>query len=133
MCGVILMVSKKLLLSTLAFFCFSTISYAEQEEPKQEAPPPEVYWARKPIQCGTLNDVISIVKNFGELPLLTAEGITFDNDGSASNNKIIFGGNKKTGSWTIIEVNSPNQACILGSGKNFSIQSEEQKEIKVGS
>ena len=65
--------------------------------------------------------------------LNAAQNVSIGSDGSASNNKIIFGGNKKTGSWTIIEVNSPNQACILGSGKNFSIQSEEQKEIKVGS
>jgi hypothetical protein len=36
------------------------------------------------------------------------------------NVNIIFGANKETGSWTLIEVNSETQACVLGSGNNWS-------------
>ena len=124
MCGVIQMI-KNLLLSCFLFVCSAGVTLAEE---KKELP--ELYWTKKPIQCGTIKDVLEVVTNFGETPLIKADGMTVDIDGSTSINRVVFGANKKTGSWTIIEINGP-QACVIGAGRSFSIAVEQKEEIKI--
>ena len=95
--------------------------HTNQLEVEKETP--KVYWTRKPIQCGPPNGLVELVKGYGEIPLLTADGVTADGQGQMVNIKIIFAVNPETGSWTLIEVNSSDQACVLGNGEGYNINS----------
>ena len=114
------------LLALLPAFAFSgMLAFADGhtnqlEEPEKETP--KVYWTRKPIQCGPPLGLVELVKGYGEIPLLTANGVTADGTGQMIKIKIIFAVNPETGSWTLIEVNSPSQACVLGNGEGYDIE-----------
>jgi hypothetical protein len=119
----------KWLITLFAVFSIVVPTFAQDSKPQEEPLPemseelkaiPEIYWVGKPIQCGTPEALIDLVKRFGELPVLTATGTTVDGNGMQRDVNIIFGANRETGSWTLIEVNSETQACVLGSGNNWS-------------
>lgn len=82
---------------------------------------PQVYWTKKPIQCGPPEGLIELVKGYGELPLLTSNGLSTSGKGETVQIKLVFAVNQETGSWTLIELNSPSQACVLGSGEGYTI------------
>ena len=48
--------------------------------------------------------------------------------GSTKNVQIIFAVNAETGSWTLIEINDPEQACVLGSGEGYQINKLPSKK-----
>ena len=94
-------------------FLFPLLSFA-QETDKSETP--QVYWASKPIQCGTPDEIIKIAKQYGEDPFVSGKGMSVGGDGQYTEVHIIMGVNPKTGTFTIIEITSPSQACIIASG-----------------
>ena len=95
---------------------------------KIEEESPKVYWTRKPIQCGPPDGLIELVKGYGETPLLTGNGLATMPSGSTKNVQIIFAVNAETGSWTLIEINDPEQACVLGSGEGYQINKLPSKK-----
>lgn len=88
---------------------------------KEEKKAPQVYWTKKPVQCGSPGSLIELVKSYGEIPLLTADGISTAGSGQAVKIKVVFAVNPISKSWTLIEVNSPTQACVLSNGEGFDI------------
>lgn len=95
---------------------------------KVEEESPKVYWTRKPIQCGPPEGLIDLVKGYGETPLLTANGLATMPSGSTKNVQIVFAVNPETGSWTLIEINDPEQACVLGSGEGYEVNKLPSKK-----
>lgn len=81
----------------------------------------QIYWTQKPIQCGQPEGLINLVKGYGELPLLITNGLSTNGRGETVKVKLIFAVNQETGSWTLIESNSPSQACVLGTGEGYTI------------
>lgn len=106
---------KHLVIALLLLMPFSTL--AQETEIK----PPQVFWAQKPVQCGDPADIIKIPEQYGEKPMITGDGLAVLPNGSGIPIRIIFGVNTKTGTWTLIELNGENQACVLGSGKNLTL------------
>ena len=95
---------------------------------KMEEESPKVYWTRKPIQCGPPDGLIELVEGYGERPLLTGNGLATMPSGSTKNVQIIFAVNPETGSWTLIEINDPEQACVLGSGEGYKVKKLPNKK-----
>lgn len=97
---------KKVLLTTaLSVSLLSAVAFA--------AP----YWATKPIQCSTQEELIDMAKGLGELPTVIFEGSTIGATGQASPSKFVISTNEKTKTWTLMEFpDGGKQGCILGSG-----------------
>ena len=85
----------------------------------------EKYYASKPVVCGTMEDVVGISKKYGELPIIRGEGTTMNKGGNYTPSKYIIGLNQETGTWTLIEVLSTGQACILGRGSKLEIRNKK--------
>lgn len=102
------------------------------------APTPEengsvdgVYWAQKPIQCGPVSALIDMVKEYGEEPAMSAEGLAMGLNGRGLNVTIVLGANPKTGTWTLIEVQKDiGLACVLGSGSGYKLH-QSQSATKI--
>lgn len=114
---------KKLIASILV--CMPIVAFAETVEA------PQVFWAQKPVQCGDPADIIKIPEAYDEKPMITGDGLAVLPNGSGIPIKIIFGVNTETGTWTLIELNGENQACVLGSGKNLTLIKPDNSN-KVG-
>ena len=97
-----------------------------------EAPVPEengsvdgVYWAQKPIQCGPVSALVDMVKEYGEEPAMSAEGLAMGLNGRGLNVTIVLGANPKTGTWTLMEVQKEiGLACVLGSGSGYKLHQQ---------
>jgi hypothetical protein len=115
----------KYLIAVLALvpvYVFSGMLAVAADSPKVEKDEtPQVYWTKKPVQCGSPGSLIELVKSYGEIPLLTADGISTAGNGQVVKIKVIFAVNPISKSWTMIEVNSPTQACVLSNGEGFNI------------
>jgi|TARA_R110002167_G_scaffold23948_2_gene84932 hypothetical protein len=85
-----------------------------------------MYYTSKPVICGTVEDIIGISKGFGELPVLRGDGTTMKDDGKYSPSQYVIGLNQETGTWTLIELLSTGQACILGRGSKLEILSKKK-------
>lgn len=72
-------------------------------------------WANKPIQCGSLEEVLELVKRLDEEPYIYFEGLSNRPDGQFLS-KFVITQNKETKGWTLIEIPDVDQACILGAG-----------------
>ena len=101
---------KKLLMGVLLLLPLSALAEEQQE-------PPMVYWAQKPIQCSTMEEIIELMKRFGEIPTIIMEGQTGLPNGIVSKSKFVVAMNPKTETWTLLEFVNDEQACILGSGE----------------
>ena len=87
---------KNLIIAT-TFLMSCSLAFAQEEAP-------EVYWANKPVQCGNIERVIELVKEYGEEPLLTGKGLATNNNGIGENVTIVLGANDQTQTWTLIEI-----------------------------
>ena len=75
-------------------------------------------WASKPIQCDTVAEVISVLKQYEERPLFGGIGNAMNNQGQVFNTPVITFHNTTTGTWTVVEFNTAaDQACVLSSGQ----------------
>ena len=92
---------------------------------------PLLFWATKPVQCGDPDEIIKIPEAYGEKPMITGTGLATMPNGTGMEVQIVFGVNTKTGTWTLIEINGPEQACVLGSGKNLTLIKPDNSN-KVG-
>ena len=87
------------------------------------------YWAQKPVQCGTHEEIINITKRFGEIPFLILDkGLSMNNTGQFVKTRLVVAHNQETGSWTLIEFPVGQAvACILSSGSSI------EKLLDIGS
>ena len=76
----------------------------------------EPIWASKPIQCGTLEEVLELMETLNEKPFIYFEGLTSRPEGQFTS-KFVITLNKETNGWTLLEIPDPEQACILGAGQ----------------
>ena len=97
---------KKLMLSVLPALLFNTtVAVAEP------------YWATKPVQCGTLQDIVESSKIYGEQPSVVFEGQAINEKGDKTTTKFIIATNEETETWTLIEFPAGSEiGCILGKG-----------------
>ena len=90
---------------TLSALLFSTTALAEP------------YWAQKPIQCSSQEELIERAKSEGELPTIIFNGNTMGADGTITGSRFVFATNKETETWTLMEFPyGGKQGCILGRG-----------------
>ena len=106
---------KALTLSAL-LFSGAAVAQEKQEQP-QEPQMPYTYWASKPIQCSTIEDLVEMTKKYGEVPTIVMDGETAFPNGMRTPSRFIISMNPKTETWTLIEFVSDEQACVLGSGQ----------------
>ena len=80
----------------------------------------EPYWTAKPVQCGTLEEIIDITKQFGETPSIIMKGYMKVPSGQYVESKVVIAMNMSTESWTLIEF-PKNVAigCIVATGRGF--------------
>ena len=97
---------KKVMLSILPALLFNTtVAVAEP------------YWATKPVQCGTLQDIVESSKIYGEQPSVVFEGQAINEKGNKTTTKFIIATNEETETWTLIEFPAGSEiGCILGKG-----------------
>ena len=86
----------------------------------------EKYYASKPVVCGTMQEIVDISNGFGELPIIKGEGTTMNDNGKYAPSQYFIGLNKETGTWTLIEILSTGQACILGRGSKLEVLSKKK-------
>ena len=111
---------KKLIIATALLMSCSP-AFAQEENL-------DVYWAQKPVQCGNIEKVIELVKEYGEEPVLTGKGLAMNNMGEGENVTIVLGANNQTQTWTLIEIQANGVvACILGSGSGYQIHEASTK------
>ena len=80
----------------------------------------EPYWSAKPVQCGTLEEVIDITKQFGEMPSIIMDGFMKVPSGQYVKSKVVIAMNMSTQSWTLIEFPTETGiGCIVATGKGF--------------
>ena len=88
------------------------------------------YFTKKPVICGPIDKMINKYSNdIGENPLLSADGLTLLDNGtfSAAPSRYVFGFNKVTGTWTLLEFLPEGvQACVVGKGIGIQIIKQEQ-------
>jgi len=94
---------KKMMLSALLFSATTAVA--------------EPFWVNKPLQCGTLEDIVETSKVYGEKPSILFEGRTITQTGEFSSSKFIIATNEETKTWTLIEFPAGSDVgCILGRG-----------------
>ena len=111
---------------TLSALLFSGVAIAEEK--KQEPQVPYTYWASKPIQCSTIEDLVKMTKKYGEVPTIIMDGETAFPNGMRTPSRFIISMNPKTETWTLIEFVSDEQACVLGSGQGSIALGKPQNE-----
>ena len=93
------------------------------------------YFTKKPVICGPIDKMINKYSNdIGENPLLSADGLTLLDNGtfSAAPSRYIFGFNKETGTWTLLEFLPDGvQACVIGKGIGMQLITQEQQGINL--
>ena len=104
---------KKVIATILV--CLPIMAFAQNVEA------PVLFWATKPVQCGHPDEIIKIPEAYGEEPMITGTGLATMPNGAGMEVQIVFGVNTETGTWTLIEINGPEQACVLGAGKNLTL------------
>lgn len=104
---------KKVIATILV--CLPLMAFAQNVEA------PVLFWATKPVQCGDPDEIIKIPEAYGEEPMITGTGLATMPNGTGMEVQIVFGVNTETGTWTLIEINGPEQACVLGAGKNLTL------------
>jgi len=103
---------------TLSALLFSGVALAqENKEEPQEPQMPYTYWASKPIQCSSMDDLVAMTKRYGEVPTIVMDGETAFPNGMRTPSRFVISLNPETETWTLIEFVSEDQACVLGSGK----------------
>lgn len=73
-------------------------------------------WASKPIQCGSLEEVLELMDTLGETPFIYFEGNSVRPEGNLPT-KFVITLNRETNAWTLLEIPHPEQACVLGAGR----------------
>jgi len=102
---------------TLSALLFSGAAIAEEKQTPKEPQVPYTYWASKPIQCSSMEDLVEMTKKYGEVPTIVMDGETSFPNGMRSPSRFIISMNPETETWTLIEFVSDTQACVLGSGQ----------------
>jgi hypothetical protein len=73
-------------------------------------------WASKPIQCGSIDEVLELMESLGEEPFIYFEGGSVRPEGNLPT-KFVITLNHETNAWTLLEIPHPEQACVLGAGQ----------------
>ncbi len=76
-------------------------------------------WRKKPVQCGSIEEIGVILQQNGEEYLLNGLGISYDTDLIAFPVQVSLWANLDTGTWSILETDG-NEACVLAYGEDLS-------------
>lgn len=72
-------------------------------------------WRTKPVRCGSLQEVNSMLELLGEQYLLNGNGISYDSDLIPFAVQVGVWANLDTGTWSVIETDG-TEACVLANG-----------------
>ena len=103
----------------------TTSAYAEHEK--------NTYNSQKPVSCNTVENVTAIVGGqFGELPYMQGDGLAAAIDGQQFiKTQVVVAVNLETNTFTVVEVISPELACIIAGGNNFRFNKSPSQKTGV--
>ncbi len=82
----------------------------------------QTFYSKKPVICGLIEHILNTSKSFGEIPLFKGDGFAMrDDNRTFKPSQYIINYNKETKGWSLIEIISPEMACVLGTGKGMEI------------
>mgnify|MGYP004107346813 FL=1 len=96
-------------LITIFLVCLCSLAYAQG------------YFNKKPVICGTVDQIIGTSKSYGEFPFLRLNGKSLLDDKSFVETQYFIALNKDTQSWSLIELAPSGMACSLAVGKGIEL------------
>ena len=100
---------------------FSLIGNATTSKEIPDTTKPQLYNPQKPVLCDAPDKIIDIIKSYDENPYLKFNGVSPSSDGQYLKTIIIFGFNKETESWSLVEFINDTTACIIGNGRGIQL------------
>ena len=103
----------------------TTSAYAEHEK--------NTYNSQKPVSCNTFENVTALVGGqFGEMPYMQGDGLAAAIDGQQFiKTQVVVAVNLETNTFTVVEVISPELACIIAGGNNFRFNKSPSQKTGV--
>ena len=104
------------------FVLISGYAYAEPSDVPEKPVESPLEWFRKPVQCGTHEQVLKGMQNVPVYPLMEMTGnVKMETQVLAT--PIVMYYNPETQFWSIIEYQGNGNACVigLGEGVNFDV------------
>lgn len=83
-------------------------------------------WRTKPVRCGSLQEVNSMLELLGEQYLLNGNGISYDSDLIPFAVQVGVWANLDTGTWSVIETDG-TEACVLANGDRIRFDLLDKK------
>ena len=94
---------------TIFLVCLCSLAYAQG------------YFSKKPVICGTVDEIVGTSKSFGEFPLLRLNGTSLQGNGSFTETQYFIGLNKDTQTWSLIELIPNGMACNIAVGEGIEV------------
>mgnify|MGYP001295559578 FL=1 len=116
---------KNLFSALVLSLVMGTSAYAEHEK--------NTYNSQKPVSCNTFENVTALVGGqFGEMPYMQGDGIAAATDGKQFiKTQIVVAVNLETNTFTVVEVISPELACIIAGGNNFRFNKKPSQKTNI--
>ena len=75
--------------------------------------------------CGPVKQITqNTVVNWGEKPLIRAQGVQFGPEGTKYESSMMYFVNQDTGTWSLIALYPDSIACVIAAGTKFTPYSE---------
>ena len=92
-------------------------AYAEVEVQPEE----NLEWYKKDVQCGTVDEVTALLKEWNETPVFAGSGLSLSQNGVGTRTLMVFAVNGNTDSWTIVETTNESLSCIIAFGQGVKV------------
>ncbi len=75
--------------------------------------------------CGPVKQITqNTVVNWGEKPLIRAQGVQFGPEGTKYESAMMYFVNQSTGTWSLLALYPDSIACVIAAGTKFTPYSE---------
>ena len=92
-------------------------AYAEVEVQPEE----NLEWYKKDVQCGAVEEIITLLKEWNEVPVFVGNGYSLSQNGVGTRTMMLYAMNKETESWTVVETTNEKLSCIIAFGQGASV------------
>ena len=118
---------KKVFSALVLLFVLTTNAYAEHEK--------YTYNSQKPVTCMAPQQVLAVVSGkFNEVPYMQGDGLAAATDGvQFINTQVIVSINPETKTFSVVELLSPELACVIAGGENIRVVVNPSEKTKVSS
>ena len=116
---------KNLFNALVLSLVMGTSAYAEHEK--------NTYNSTKPVSCNTFENVTALIGGqFGEMPYMQGDGLAAAVDGKQFiKTQVVVAVNLETNTFSVVEVISPELACIIAGGNNFRFNKSPSQKTGV--